>query len=433
MKRWNKVLAAVVGSLLSTMAMADSFKPALTPMSAASAAATASTTPVPVGKASADDIINATRAGETVTKYDKGETNPNKDLFASGKGVLTTPGGARVTACTSKTDPECIAVQLMQHNATSVPLVTINKDDPLLANAKAIKSGAMLPTADGGMGINPDDIAKTVSACTTNTAAADAVYETKVCDIYTELPASSTCKATRVVNVDKQYNYQCDSSLLKEVTYQCQKKLDVIVTKAANCTPGTPITQTGVTGWCYKASGSDGWYGPIRVAPLCDLIDDQNNVRIGMYVANPIVDEGSYGYPGCGGGGNWVNLSLPLIRDFPKTVSTSTSLVTIQAKDKSWFGTTYLYMLAGSGCDTNDNCSYTFRRFTGKSCVGSGPDGFPDFTTWGPQICNKGGCSQCAPDLRNDDTLTVKFKAAKIVAQATDSWINDCAGLEARQ
>lgn len=430
MKRWSKMLAVGIGVLVSSAAMADSFAPAVTPMTAASAVSSASKVAIPTGKASADDIINATRAGETVTKYDKGATNPNKDLFANGKGALVTPGGERVTSCTSKNDPECIAVQLMQNKATSVPLVTINKDDPLLAKAKAIKSGAMLPVADGGMALNPDDIAKTVSACKTTVADADAVFETKICDIYTELPAESTCKATRVVNVDKQYNYQCESSLLKEVPYKCQKRLDIIVTKGANCTPGTPITQTGTSGWCYAASGSDGWYGPVRIAPLCELIDDTKNVRIGYFTANPVVREGDYGFPGCGSGGNWLNLSLPMIQDFPKTISTAAQQLPIQGKDKGWFGSTWFYLLPGSGCDKDDNCSYTFRRITGKSCA-MGTDGFPDFTTYGGE-CGR-YCTPCRPDLRNDDTFTVTFKAAKVTATATDNWVNDCVGLEAKR
>ena len=478
------------GSTTSTGPTNGRFAPALTPMTGASAAAAAGGVIVPTGKDSAQDLINTSRARDTVTGFDKGGENANKQLFQNGRGVLVSPGGARVSACANKTDPECVAVQLMDHRATTAPLVTINKDDPLLGAAQAIKSGATVPIDSGGMGINPEDIAKTVTSCKTTTTDANPVYETKICDVFSELPVESQCKATRIVAVDQFFNYQCQTSTKKEVINKCQRRLDISVTKQANCQISTLLADNGGAGYCVKKSGNDVWFATYRGAAICDLVDDPQNVRLAYWTRAPGANEHQDGLPGCGGGYDWHNLSLHPV-EVPKKVDKAIQLYSFCA----WPVCEYIYVVPGSGCTAGGDCTYTVRSYhngytssLGTSVVSAGfckfgADGMPTNEMGWPdpppgatdcrierrQICRstRGG-NQCNNDLLqwcvtgsapstdewswgqmvpvwtsqaplcqpgpiavNDSVL--KFKAPMVEATAIDNWVDDCKDLVSRQ
>ncbi len=173
-------------------------------------------------------------------------TTPSQtQYFQGGRGSTVGPGTARVTGCTSQSDVECQAVNLLQQGPTTRPQFNIGNNDPLVGRARSLTGNASAQVGD---------IFSTYDTCKTTTKTIDPVFETQVCNEFAtnenvtckmgqevvvdpdylykcletiQSQANRTCTVGRVVQVDADYNYQCQQSPKKVDTLTCNKTLIV--------------------------------------------------------------------------------------------------------------------------------------------------------------------------------------------------------------
>lgn len=187
--------------------------------------------------------INSTNATDLIPGY-TGTAPSAADgldatgLYGGGKNNLLVPGVTRNTTClamTGNTDQKeqaaCDAVKVM-NDANPNPY-SFAKADPLLSRATSVYADPVTVLTDKGMSIPISE-----TACTTEVVNIPPETRTEVCQEYlTEAPV--TCSLTRVVEVDKDYLYQCTTATSRINTYPCSKTLTVTVTIDQTCVPTT--------------------------------------------------------------------------------------------------------------------------------------------------------------------------------------------------
>lgn len=194
--------------------------------------------------------INSTNATNLIPGY-TGTAPTSADgldatgLYGGGKNNLLVPGVDRNTTCLAMTgnadqkeQAACDAVKVM--NDTNPNPYSFAKADPLLSRATSVYADPATVLADKGMSIPISE-----TACTTEVVNIPPETRTEVCQEYlTEAPV--TCSLTRVVEVDKDYLYQCTTATSKISTYPCSKTLTVTVTIDQTCVPTTWVNAGSV-------------------------------------------------------------------------------------------------------------------------------------------------------------------------------------------
>lgn len=178
-------------------------------------------------------ILTPGNASVTVPQYGA-DVSGQSGLYAGGNGVLVPPGLTRVSDCMAAGDPECIAVQLVATGRTTRPPFTISPSDPLITGAVTIVRD---PTAV--VGSTPGGLSPGFQTCTTTNRTTPATYVDETCDIVT-VDSENTCLVTRDIQVDVDANYRCQVSPNQAQSFYCNKTLQVdVVTGPPTCSPNT--------------------------------------------------------------------------------------------------------------------------------------------------------------------------------------------------
>ncbi|WP_018949068.1 hypothetical protein [Thioalkalivibrio sp. ALMg11] len=155
----------------------------------------------------------------------EGDTSQQRGYFQGGQGSTTGPGTTRVLECDAQgnDDPECNAINFMNQNPT--PDYPVSRDDPLLEDAKEIRSNA-----ESIAGPDMDSEAE----CVTTTVSGPDMTVEQSCDVFRHGNVSH-CDVERVIEVDREVVYQCDDGYSMD-EYSCSQTLEVEVEPA--CSPG---------------------------------------------------------------------------------------------------------------------------------------------------------------------------------------------------
>jgi hypothetical protein len=121
-----------------------------------------------------------------------------------------------VAGCSGKTDPECIAVQLMKDGRATM---AIGANDPLRT-----KVGDIRMTDPSGQ---LSDVIDSYSACGQITTTTPAQHESRVCHERLQAEETRSCTAGLEVNVDVDANYQCKQTPKDLHQYNCSRVLKV--------------------------------------------------------------------------------------------------------------------------------------------------------------------------------------------------------------
>ncbi len=222
----TRLLESVVVGLVACVAVPVSFGQPTTP---AQAVQDARSMPRPDPRT----VITAPNASTSIPHYGADVTE-HTVLFQGGAGQLGPPGVLRVDDCLGRTDPECIAVQLVATGRTTRPSFTINPSDPLISGADFIRRNPG-PVA----GPNPGGLDPVTTACVTTDETLPATYVDETCDIITPA-AENTCRVVWDIVVDADANYRCEASPHQLAPYSCNKTLQVEVTVGPpTCVPDT--------------------------------------------------------------------------------------------------------------------------------------------------------------------------------------------------
>jgi hypothetical protein len=150
------------------------------------------------GNSTARGAIRTPAAPSLVPHY---TTNPAEASYFSGPG-LGAPAAARLDACAATSsagnrtpDPACEAVTFSQTNPAQRPNFSIAPNDPLLARSRAIRTD---PHAIAG------NLAGTYSACTVQTVAQPAIFESALCH-QARTTETLTCDRTLLIQVTEQH------------------------------------------------------------------------------------------------------------------------------------------------------------------------------------------------------------------------------------
>jgi hypothetical protein len=214
-----------------------------------------------LGKALNPGLYQTITTGNPATVVPGYNTNPSQaQYFQNGNGTTVGPGSARVQGCTSQSDVECQAVNLLQQGPKTRPQMNL-AGDPLIGRARSLNNTA--PDVVG-------DMFSQYSSCHTTQVTVPPIFETQVCNDFSyietktckmgqevivdpnylykclqtiQAQSNATCTIGRVVQVDANYSYQCHMSKAVE-TYRCRRTASVTASNTPSCNLGQTIQAT---------------------------------------------------------------------------------------------------------------------------------------------------------------------------------------------
>ena len=141
----------------------------------------------------------------------QGSDQPQTQYFLGGQGQTVGAGQARVGACSTQTDPNCEATNLVSGSRNTRPQFDISPNDPLITGATAISRN---PTAVAG------NLYSEYETCRTVTRVEPPILENQVCTEYSQLE-DKTCKIGMDVVVDADHLYRCVERMLSQYNATC--------------------------------------------------------------------------------------------------------------------------------------------------------------------------------------------------------------------
>lgn len=167
--------------------------------------------------------INSGAAEENVPAY--GANPAEIQYYQGGQGQLSDPGVAKLQSCASYApgsdkiaNQECEAVNFLARNPDIRPQFNITRNDPMVLGAKAARNNA--ESFFQSLGISGGTGGST--QCATNTETTPAQYTTETCSMLREA-GTQQCTMGRVVNIDADASFQCDSTVSAYETLTCSK------------------------------------------------------------------------------------------------------------------------------------------------------------------------------------------------------------------
>jgi len=307
--------------------------------------------------------INTTNGTVYVPGYNT--TAPEQSYYGGGNGNVSGPTSAKLASCGASTSAECVAIRLMQHKSTTANPVNINPLDPLIVNARAVKSNPV-PTLGATAAVFVDP--PTGPACLpgAGTTGTGSVIET--CESNSS-QTDQTCQKPWEFEIKPWWSYTCEKSTQVVTPATCDKILQVTVDWVPNCTLGENVAEVGF-GWDYQyRRGRDLYVNGGVVRAKC-YPAQATTVRMTLWGGDASQND-------FGSGAVFSPPPNPALiptgdsMDVPTTV-TSTIMT----------ATSGIMILPGSGC-TAGNCSYRMARGSSMYQCTSGYIGWTTFDYYG--------------------------------------------------
>lgn len=446
----KRVLSLVVGCAILWGAGLAEAQPITTPAQAAAAGRGDGQARNPT----TSGAINTTNGTVYVPGYNT--TAPEQTYFGGGNGNVSGPTSAKLASCGTSTSAECVAIRLMQHKSSTANPVTINPLDPLIVNARAVKSNPA-PTlgATAAVFVEPP----TGPACLpgSSTTGTGSVIET--CESNSSM-TDVTCQKPLDFEIKPWWSYTCEKSTQIVTQATCDKILQVTVDWVPNCALGENVAEVGF-GWDYHYRSGHDLYGNGGAVRAKCYPAQASTVRMTLWGGD--ASESAFG-----SGANFN--PPPQIAQIPTgdsiDVPTTVTSVIVGA-------TSNIMILPGSGCSAGI-CSYNMSRGSKIYACASGFIGWmtEDYfgSTFnivaqydegvfgyanqimcyaapvpegnfgcGPGAVLSGGLcyvsSVASPYVvgvgSGSRNFTVNFVKPDFVPVATDVWVSTCAALEA--